>query len=76
MDLALGGGTGSDDEDDEEYYGKTLFVTTGGNDMVDEAKSSNPFKMGSQLKSHIRQGTKKRVAGSGEDSDEEGEELD
>jgi hypothetical protein len=76
LDLALGGGTGSDDEDDEEYYGKTLFVTTGGNDMVDEAKSSNPFKMGNQLKSHIRQGTKKRVAGSREDSDEEGEELD
>ncbi len=56
MDLALGGGTGSDDEDedDEEYYGKTLFVTTGGNDMMDQAKTSNPFKMGSKLKSHIR----------------------
>ena len=46
LDLALGGGTGSDDEDDEEYYGKSLFVTTGGNDMMDEAKTNNPFKMG------------------------------
>ena len=56
LDLALGGGTGSDDEDedDEQYYGKTLFVTTGGNDMMDQAKTSNPFKMGSKLKSHIR----------------------
>jgi hypothetical protein len=35
LDIALGGGTGSDDEDDEEYYGKTLFVSTGGNDMMD-----------------------------------------
>jgi len=47
LDLAIGGGTGSDDEeDDEEYYGKTLFVSTGGNDMMDQAKASNPFKMG------------------------------
>ena len=72
MDLALGGGTGSDEEDVEEYYGKTLFVTTGFNDMMDEETSSNPFKIGNQLKSHIKQGTIKRVGGSGEDSDEEG----
>jgi len=54
LDLALGGGTGSDEEDDEEYYGKTLFVSTGGNDMMDQVKTSNPFKMGAKLKSHIR----------------------
>ena len=72
MDLALGGGTDSDEEDDEEYYGKTLFVTTGVNDMMDKETSSNPFKIGNQLKSHIKQGTIKRVDGSGEDSDEEG----
>ena len=72
MDLALGGGTGSDEEDDEKYYGKTLFVTTGVNNLMDEETSSNPFKIGNQLKSHIKQGTIKRVGGSGEDSDEEG----
>jgi hypothetical protein len=55
LDLAFGGGaTGSDDEDDdEEYYSKSLFVTTGGNDMYDSGSSKdkqsakNPFKMGS-----------------------------
>ena len=72
MDLPLGGGTGSDEEEDEEYYGKTLFVTTEVNDLMDEETSSNPFKIGNQLKSHIKQGTIKRVGGSGEDSDEEG----
>jgi hypothetical protein len=72
LDLALGGGTGSDEEEDEEYYGKALFVTTGVNDLMDEETSSNQFKIGNQLKSHIKLGTIKRVGGSGEDSDEEG----
>jgi hypothetical protein len=54
-----------------------LFVTTGGNDMMDIAKTSNPFKMGNQLRTHIRKATVMKTAGRGDDSDEEdGEVLD
>jgi hypothetical protein len=47
-------------------------VTTGGNDVMDDGKSKNPFKMGRKLRKHIKEsGNAGQKTGFEDDSDEE-----